>query len=36
MQGAGPGRVVGFYGTSGILVGLAGWAGWLVKGYWGF
>ncbi|MCJ1442598.1 MAG: hypothetical protein MMC23_003094 [Stictis urceolatum] len=33
---AGAGRIVGYYGTQGALLGLAGWAGWLVKGYWGY
>ena len=32
----GVGRPIGYYGTQGIVVGLAGWGSWLVKGYWGF
>lgn len=35
-RSAGWGRVLGFYGTQTFLVGMAGWAAWLVKGYWGF
>lgn len=35
-DGAALGRLVGFLGTHGVMVGLAGYAGWLVKGYWGF
>jgi len=32
----GPGRPAGFFGTQGLLLGLAGWSAWLIKGYWGF
>ncbi len=31
----GRGRVVGHAGTLGFVLGMAGYAGWLVKGYWG-
>ncbi|RYP63481.1 hypothetical protein DL771_009274 [Monosporascus sp. 5C6A] len=34
--GKGQGRVVGYLGTLGIQLGLAGYAAYLVKGYWGF
>ena len=30
------GRPTGYYGTQGIITGLATYASWLVKGYWGF
>ncbi len=30
----GPGRPAGFVGTQGVLIGLAGYAAYLVKGYW--
>lgn len=30
------GRPVGFFGTEGVILGLAGYAAYLVKGYWGF
>ena len=30
------GRPIGYYGTQGIMAGLAGWGTWLVKGYWGY
>jgi uncharacterized membrane protein YecN with MAPEG domain len=33
--GLGVGRIVGHFGTLGFLVGMSGYAGWLVKGYWG-
>ncbi|KAK0708004.1 MAPEG family-domain-containing protein [Lasiosphaeris hirsuta] len=33
---AGMGRAFGFYGTMGSMAFLSGYAGWLVKGYWGF
>lgn len=32
----GLGRPVGYYGTQGFLVGMAGYCAYLVKGYWGF
>lgn len=32
----GVGRPVGYFGSMGVLGGLAGYVGWLVKGYWGF
>lgn len=32
----GPGRPAGHFGTQGVIAGLAGYAAWLVKGYWGF
>lgn len=31
----GVGRPIGFLGSHAVLGGLAGYAGWLVKGYWG-
>ena len=34
--GLGLGRPVGFFGTMGVLGGLAGYAAFLVKGFWGF
>ena len=34
-QSMGPGRIVGHFGTLGFVLGMAGYAGWLVKGYWG-
>lgn len=30
------GRPVGYFGTNGVLAGLAGYGAYLVKGYWGF
>lgn len=30
------GRAVGFFGTEVYLIGMAGYAAYLVKGYWGF
>ncbi|KAK4228673.1 hypothetical protein QBC38DRAFT_535640 [Podospora fimiseda] len=33
---AGIGRTVGYYGTLGVMTFLAGYAGYLVKGYWGY
>ena len=36
VEGIGPGRIVGHFGTLGFVLGMAGYAGWLVKGYWGF
>ncbi|KAK4168426.1 hypothetical protein QBC43DRAFT_360332 [Cladorrhinum sp. PSN259] len=33
---AGIGRTVGYYGTLGVMGFLAGYAGYLVKGYWGY
>lgn len=30
------GRPVGYFGTNGVLAGLAGYTAWLVRGYWGF
>ncbi|KAK3987970.1 hypothetical protein QBC44DRAFT_399207 [Cladorrhinum sp. PSN332] len=33
---AGIGRTVGYYGTLGLMTFLAGYAGYLVKGYWGY
>lgn len=32
----GIGRPVGFFTTAGVLIGLSGYAAWLVKGFWGF
>jgi hypothetical protein len=32
----GAGRIVGHFGSLGFIVGMAGYAAWLVKGYWGF
>ena len=32
----GPGRALGHTGTSAFLVGMAGYAAYLVKGYWGY
>lgn len=32
----GLGRPIGYYGTQGILAGLASWGTWLIKGYWGY
>lgn len=32
----GPGRIIGFLGTLGYLVGMSGYAAWLTKGYWGY
>ena len=31
----GVGRPIGHFGTLGFIVGMASYAGWLVKGYWG-
>ena len=31
----GNGRPIGFFGTLGVIGGLAGYSAWLVKGYWG-
>lgn len=33
---AGNGRPVGFLTTAGLMLGLSGYAAWLVKGFWGF
>ena len=33
-DGVGPGRIVGHLGTQSIMVGLAGYAAWLIRGYW--
>jgi uncharacterized membrane protein YecN with MAPEG domain len=33
--GMGSGRPIGYFGTMGIIGGLAGYAAFLVKGYWG-
>lgn len=33
---AGIGRPIGYFGTSAVLMGLSGYASYLVKGYWGF
>ncbi len=30
----GPGRPLGYFGTQGVIAGLAGYAAYLVKGYW--
>ncbi|KAH7063507.1 membrane-associated, eicosanoid/glutathione metabolism protein [Macrophomina phaseolina] len=35
-KGLGLGRILGFYGSQVFVTGVAGWAAWLVKGYWGF
>lgn len=32
----GKGRPAGYFGTQGVILGLAGYAAYLVKGYWGF
>ncbi|KAF3223702.1 hypothetical protein TWF679_000139 [Orbilia oligospora] len=32
----GPGRIIGFLGTLGYLVGMSGYVAWLTKGYWGY
>jgi uncharacterized membrane protein YecN with MAPEG domain len=32
----GVGRPIGYFGTQGIIAGLAGYCAYLVKGYWGF
>lgn len=32
----GIGRIPGYYGTQAVIAGLAGYAGYLVKGYWGY
>jgi len=32
----GPGRLIGFLGTNASILGLAGYAAYLVKGYWGY
>ncbi|KAF3909964.1 hypothetical protein ABW20_dc0106392 [Dactylellina cionopaga] len=32
----GPGRIIGFLGTLGYLVGMGGYVAWLNKGYWGY
>jgi len=32
----GVGRPIGYFGTSGVLLGLSTYAAYLVKGYWGF
>ncbi|KAF3905645.1 hypothetical protein ABW21_db0204245 [Orbilia brochopaga] len=32
----GPGRIIGFLGTLGYLIGMGGYAGWLARGYIGF
>jgi uncharacterized membrane protein YecN with MAPEG domain len=34
--GSGVGRPIGYFGTSGILLGLGGYTTYLVKSYWGF
>ncbi|KAF3921795.1 hypothetical protein AA313_de0203178 [Arthrobotrys entomopaga] len=31
-----PGRIIGFLGTLGYLLGMSGYAAWLNRGYWGF
>ncbi|MCJ1327143.1 hypothetical protein MMC10_003810 [Thelotrema lepadinum] len=33
-DGAGLGRLIGHAGTQSIMVGLAGYAAWLIRGYW--
>ena len=35
-EAMGLGRVIGHNGTMFWILGSAGYAGWLVKGYWGF
>ena len=30
------GRPIGFWGTQAFIGGVAGWCGYLVKGYWGY
>ncbi len=32
----GPGRPIGYFGTQGLLVGLAAYGTYLIKGYWGY
>jgi uncharacterized protein len=34
-EGLGTGRIVGHFSTLGFMVGMAGYAAYLVKGYWG-
>jgi uncharacterized protein len=34
--GMGNGRPIGYFGTLGVIGGLAGYTAYLVKGYWGF
>lgn len=36
IKGLGIGRPIGYYGTMTTIAGLAGYAAYLVKGYWGF
>ncbi|KAF2144390.1 uncharacterized protein K452DRAFT_245182 [Aplosporella prunicola CBS 121167] len=35
-KSAGWGRIPGYYGTQAVLLGLAGYTAWIVRGYWGF
>jgi uncharacterized protein len=35
-EGMGNGRPIGYFGTLGTMLGLAGYAAFLVKSYWGF
>jgi len=35
-EALGWGRTVGYYGSQAVVLGLGGWAGGLVRGYWGF
>ena len=35
-KGMGNGRLIGHLGSIGFVVGMGGYAAWLVKGYWGF
>ena len=35
-RAAAPGRLIGHIMTQGVILGLSGWTGYLVKGYWGF
>jgi hypothetical protein len=32
----GVGRPIGYFGSTGVVAGLAGYAAYLVNGYWGF
>ncbi|KAK6360896.1 hypothetical protein TWF730_007011 [Orbilia blumenaviensis] len=32
----GPGRIIGFLGTLGYLVGMSGYVAWLTRSYWGY
>ncbi|KAK0642442.1 hypothetical protein DIS24_g9068 [Lasiodiplodia hormozganensis] len=36
MKSLGLGRITAFYGSQAFIAGVAGWAAWLCKGYWGY